>query len=86
MNAWFNEPQRHHIVGQYGKPGPFRNCLWTVQSGDVTELEIRNLGSIINASDHGSYREDRNGGLKGNKGSNFQFNFFLAQGVCRRTG
>jgi len=27
---------------------------------------------IIYSSDHGSYRSDRNGGLKGNKGSNFQ--------------
>ena len=27
---------------------------------------------IIYSSDHGSYRPDRNGGLKGAKGSNFQ--------------
>ena len=61
----------------------------------VTELEARDLLDntiIVFSSDHGSYREDRNGGLKGNKGSNFReafFHleyFFLAQGIYRRKG
>jgi len=87
MNIWFNEPHSvlaapDHIVGQYGEIGD-SSALYsgTVDNMDrsigrlVTELEARNLLDdtiIIFSSDHGSYREDRNGGLKGNKGSNFQ--------------
>ena len=87
MNIWFNEPHSvlaapDHIVGQYGKTGDSAALYsGTVDNMDrsigrlITELETRNLLDntiIIFSSDHGSYREDRNGGLKGNKGSNFQ--------------
>ena len=87
MNVWFNEPHSvlaapDHIVGQYGEIGDSAALYsGTVDNMDraigrlVTELETRNLLDdtiIVFSSDHGSYREDRNGGLKGNKGSNFQ--------------
>ena len=87
MNLWFNEPHSvlaapDHIVGQYGKAGDSAALYSaTVDNMDraigrlVTELESRDLLDntiIIFSSDHGSYREDRNGGLRGNKGSNFQ--------------
>lgn len=87
MNVWFNEPHSvlaapEHIVSQYGKPGD-EAALYsgTVDNMDraigrlVTELESRDILDntiIIFSSDHGSYRDDRNGGLKGNKGSNFE--------------
>lgn len=87
MNVWFNEPHSvlaapEHIVSQYGNPGD-QAALYsgTVDNMDraigrlITELESRDILDntiIVFSSDHGSYREDRNGGLKGNKGSNFE--------------
>jgi len=47
------------------------------------------LWGVFFSSDHGSYREDRNGGLSGNKGSNFQGGllspgiFFWPKGFAR---
>ncbi|NCF85561.1 MAG: sulfatase-like hydrolase/transferase [Verrucomicrobiaceae bacterium] len=87
LNIWFNEPHSKlaapdEIVSIYGDLKD-EAALYsaTVDNTDraigrlVEKLEA--MGKldntiIIYSSDHGSYRPDRNGGLKGNKGSNFQ--------------
>ena len=87
LNIWFNEPHSKlaapdEIVSLYGdlkNEGAIYSA--TIDNTDraigrlVEKLEA--MGEldktiIIYSSDHGSYREDRNGGLKGNKGSGFQ--------------
>jgi len=87
LNLWFNEPHAKlaapdEIVSLYGDIKD-EAALYsaTIDNTDraigrlVAKLEA--LGElentlIIYSSDHGSYRADRNGGLKGAKGSNFQ--------------
>jgi arylsulfatase A len=87
MNIWFNEPHSKlaapdEIVSIYGDLKD-EAALYsaTVDNTDraigrlVAKLEA--MGKldntlIIYSSDHGSYRTDRNGGLTGKKGSNFQ--------------
>ena len=87
MNIWFNEPHAtlaapDEIVSIYGDLKD-EEAIYsaTIDNTDraigrlVTRL--KKMGKldntlIIYSSDHGSYRTDRNGGLKGNKGSNFQ--------------
>ena len=87
MNIWFNEPHSKlaapdeitSIYGDLKDEGALYSA--TVDNTDraigrlVAKLkETGKLDNtlIIYSSDHGSYRADRNGGLKGNKGSNFQ--------------
>jgi arylsulfatase A-like enzyme len=87
LNIWFNEPHSKlaapdEIVSIYGDlKDEAAIYSATVDNTDraigrlVRKLEamgdLKNT-LIIYSSDHGSYRQDRNGGLKGNKGSNFQ--------------
>ncbi len=87
MNIWFNEPHSKlaapdEIVSIYGDlKDEAAIYSATVDNTDraigrlVEKLEA--MGEldntlIIYSSDHGSYRPDRNGGLKGSKGSYFQ--------------
>ena len=87
LNIWFNEPHHklaapEEIVSLYGDlMDEAAIYSATVDNTDraigrlVAKLE--SMGKldntlIIYSSDHGSYRTDRNGGLNGNKGSNFQ--------------
>ena len=87
MNIWFNEPHSKlaapdEITSIYGDlKDEAAIYSATVDNTDraigrlVAKLkETGKLDNtlIIYSSDHGSYRSDRNGGLKGNKGSNFQ--------------
>jgi len=87
LNIWFNEPHSKlaapdeitSIYGDLKDEGALYSA--TVDNTDraigrlVAKLkETGKLDNtlIIYSSDHGSYRTDRNGGLTGNKGSNFQ--------------
>ncbi len=87
MNIWFNEPHSKlaapaeivSIYGDHKDEGAIYSA--TVDNTDraIGRLvaKLKAMGKldntlIIYSSDHGSYRTDRNGGLKGNKGSNFQ--------------
>ena len=87
MNIWFNEPHHKlaapdeitSIYGDLKDEGALYSA--TVDNTDraIGRLvaKLKETGKlhntlIIYSSDHGSYRTDRNGGLKGNKGSNFQ--------------
>ena len=87
MNIWFNEPHAKlaapdDIVSLYGSlKDEAAIYSATVDNTDraIGRLvaKLKQTGKldntlIIYSSDHGSYRSDRNGGLKGNKGSNFQ--------------
>ncbi len=87
LNMWFNEPHAKiaapdDIVSIYGDlKDEAAIYSATIDNTDraigrlVAKLkETGKLDNtlIIYSSDHGSYRTDRNGGLKGNKGSNFQ--------------
>ena len=87
LNVWFNEPHHplaapDEIVSLYGDlKDEAAIYSATIDNTDraigrlVAKLNgMKQLGDtlIIYSSDHGSYRSDRNGGLKGNKGSNFE--------------
>ncbi|MBG88717.1 MAG: arylsulfatase [Verrucomicrobiales bacterium] len=87
LNIWFNEPHAKiaapdDIVSIYGDlKDEAAIYSATIDNTDraigrlVAKLkETGQLDNtlIIYSSDHGSYRPDRNGGLNGNKGSNFQ--------------
>ncbi|MHC4876954.1 MAG: sulfatase-like hydrolase/transferase [Planctomycetota bacterium] len=87
LNLWFNEPHHKlaapdEIVSAYGDlKDEAAIYSATVDNTDraIGRLvaKLKAMGEldntlIIYSSDHGSYRTDRNGGLKGNKGSNFQ--------------
>jgi len=87
MNIWFNEPHSKlaapdEIISIYGDlKDEAAIYSATVDNTDraigrlVAKLkETGKLDNtlIIYSSDNGSYRADRNGGLTGNKGSNFQ--------------
>jgi len=87
LNLWFNEPHSKlaapdEIVSLYGDIKD-EAALYsaTIDNTDraIGRLvaKLKDMGQldntlIIYSSDHGSYRADRNGGLKGAKGSNFQ--------------
>ncbi|TWT81461.1 Arylsulfatase [Planctomycetes bacterium CA13] len=87
MNIWFNEPHSKlaapdEIVSLYGDLKD-ESAIYsaTVDNTDraIGRLvaKLKAMGKldntlIIYSSDHGSYRTDRNGGLNGNKGSNFE--------------
>lgn len=87
LNLWFNEPHHKlaapdEIVSLYGDlKDEAAIYSATIDNTDraIGRLvaKLKAMGKldntlIIYSSDHGSYRTDRNGGLNGNKGSNFQ--------------
>ena len=87
LNIWFHEPHAplaapDDIVSQYGKLGdPAAIYSATIDNTDraISRLvkRLKESGELDNTiivytSDHGSYMKDRNGGLKGNKGSLFE--------------
>ncbi len=84
LNIWFHEPHAplaapDEIVSQYGE----LNDQAAIYSGTVDNTDraisrllkkLKQLGALENTiiiymSDHGSYRQDRNGELRGKKGS-----------------
>ncbi|MGI9473958.1 MAG: sulfatase family protein [Rubripirellula sp.] len=86
LNVWFHEPHApiaapDSIVDQYGK----REDKAAIYSGTIDNTDqailrlLKKLHTIgvadntlvIYASDNGSYRDDRTGGLRGRKGSNW---------------
>lgn len=87
LNIWFHEPHAPlaappEIVAEYGEPTD-EAALYsaTVDNTDraIARLiaKLKMMGEldntlIIYASDHGSYRPDRNGGFRGEKGSLFE--------------
>ncbi len=87
LNVWFHEPHDpiaapNEIVAGYGK----LNDQAAIYSGTIEntdraiarllarleEIDSPNNTLIIYASDNGSYRDDRTGGLRGSKGSNWE--------------
>ena len=87
LNVWFQEPHDpiaapDEIVSQYGELNdPAAIYSATIDNTDraIARLiaKLKALGEldntlIIYTSDHGSYRTERNGGLRGDKGSLFQ--------------
>jgi len=87
LNIWFNEPHHplaapDEIVSQYGDPkDEAATYSATIDNTDraIGRLvaKLKDMGQLDNtlivySSDNGSYRADRNGGLRGNKGSNFE--------------
>jgi arylsulfatase A len=87
LNIWFHEPHAplaapDNLVSQYGDLNdPAAIYSGTIDNTDraIARLlkKLEDFGSlentiIIYTSDHGSYRPDRNGGLRGNKGSLFE--------------
>ena len=87
LNIWFHEPHAPiaapaEIVSRYGKlDDPAAIYSGTIDNTDraIARLlaRLKEMGAlentlIIYSSDNGSYREDRNGGLRGNKGANFE--------------
>jgi arylsulfatase A len=87
MNIWFHEPHApiaapDEIVSEYGDlDDPAAIYNGTIDNTDraIGRLvaKLKEMGQydntlIIYSSDHGSYRADRNGGLRGKKASNFQ--------------
>ena len=87
LNVWFHEPHAplaapDQIVSQYGDlKDPAALYSGTIENTDraVARLvaKLKDMGVlentlIIYSSDNGSYREDRNGSLRGSKGSNFE--------------
>jgi arylsulfatase A len=84
LNIWFHEPHAplaapEMIVSQYGElTDPAAIYSGTIDNTDraIARLlqKLDQIGSldntiIIYTSDHGSYRQERNGGLRGGKGS-----------------
>ena len=86
LNVWFHEPHApiaapNEIVEDYGKP----KDKAAVYSGTIDNTDraikrllakLKELGApedtiIVYASDNGSYRDDRTGGLRGRKGMNW---------------
>jgi len=87
LNIWFHEPHAPiaapaEIVSRYGKvDDPAAIYSGTIENTDraiarllasLKEMDVLENTLIIYSSDNGSYREDRNGGLRGSKGSNFE--------------
>ena len=87
LNIWFNEPHSvlaapDELVSQYGElrdpaalySGAVENTDRAIASLVAKLKDMGELGNtlIIYSSDNGSYREDRNGGWRGSKGSNFE--------------
>ena len=87
LNVWFHEPHAPiaapaEIVSRYGKvDDPAAIYSGTIENTDraiarllasLKEMGVLENTLIIYSSDNGRYREDRNGGLRGSKGSNFE--------------
>jgi arylsulfatase A len=87
LNVWLHEPHAplaapDHIVSEYGDLNdPAAIYSGTIDNTDraIARLlkKLEDAGSLENtiliyASDHGSYRPDRNGSLRGSKGSLFE--------------
>jgi arylsulfatase A len=87
LNIWFNEPHHplaapDEIVSQYGDlKDEAAVYSATIDNTDraIGRLvaKLKEMGQLDNtlivySSDNGSYRADRNGGLHGNKGSNYE--------------
>jgi arylsulfatase A len=87
LNFWFHEPHDRvaapdEIVSQYGAlddPGAIYSG--TIDNTDraiarlldkLKEVDSLENTLIVYSSDNGSYRDDRNGGLRGRKGSNYE--------------
>jgi arylsulfatase A len=87
LNVWFHEPHApiaapDEIVNEYGK----QKDKAAIYSGTIDNTDraigrlvkkLREIGApedtlIIYASDNGSYRDDRTGGLRGRKGANWE--------------
>lgn len=87
LNVWFHEPHApiaapDEITDDYGKT----NDKAAIYSGTIDntdraigrllkrldELDVRENTLVIYASDNGSYRDDRTGGLRGRKGVNWE--------------
>ncbi len=87
LNVWFHEPHApiaapDQIVSEYGK----RKDRAAIYSGTIAntdkaiarllkklaEIDAAENTLIIYASDNGSYRDDRTGGLRGRKGMNWE--------------
>ena len=87
LNVWFHEPHApiaapDEIVNEYGK----QKDTAAIYSGTIDNTDraigrlvkkLREIGApedtlIIYASDNGSYRDDRTGGLRGRKGANWE--------------
>ena len=87
MNIWFHEPHApiaapQELVQRYGKTND-RAAVYsaTIENTDqaigrlLTALDrsgLRDQTLVIYASDNGSYRDDRTGGLRGRKGQNWE--------------
>jgi len=87
LNVWFHEPHApiaapESIVRKYGPSkdqaavysGTIANTDQAVQRllAKFKELGVTDNTLIVYASDNGSYREDRTGGLRGRKGMNWE--------------
>ena len=87
LNVWFNEPHHplaapEEIVSQYGDlKDEAAIYSATIDNTDraigrlvakLKDMDQLDNTLIVYSSDNGSYRADRNGGLHGNKGSNFE--------------
>ncbi len=87
LNIWFQEPHApiaapDDMVSQYGELGdPAATYSATIDNTDraIARLvtKLKDLGEwdntlIVYTSDHGSYRSERNGDLRGDKGSHFE--------------
>lgn len=87
LNVWFHEPHApiaapDEIVGEYGKlkdkaavySGTIDNTDRAIKRliEELHEIDDPENTLIIYASDNGSYRDDRTGGLRGRKGMNWE--------------
>ena len=87
LNVWFHEPHApiaapDSIVKEYGQiKSPAAIYSGTVDNTDkaiqrlldkIQDLGLTDNTLIIYASDNGSYRDDRTGGLRGRKGMNWE--------------
>ncbi|MCO8121306.1 sulfatase-like hydrolase/transferase [Stieleria sp. TO1_6] len=87
LNVWFHEPHApiaapEQITNRYGATDD-KAAIYsgTIDNTDraigrllqrLDELDVRKNTLIIYASDNGSYRDDRTGGLRGRKGVNWE--------------
>lgn len=87
LNVWFHEPHApiaapDDIVADYGKPND-KAAIYSATIANTDKAVARLLKKlrqidkpentlVIYASDNGSYRDDRTGGLRGRKGMNWE--------------